>query len=70
MLALAGARREAYWAQWVRGGKRVGEHEGFLKGAEEVGVGGSGGEKESVGGQAVDGSAGRGEKEGEMEAKI
>ena len=55
MLALAGARREAYWAQWVRGGKRVGEHEGFLKGAEEVGVGGSGGEKESVGGQAVDG---------------
>lgn len=40
LLEFAATRREEYTARWVRGGKRIGESERYLRGGEERGVGG------------------------------
>ena len=39
LLELAASRREEYTARWIRGGKRIGESERYLRGGEEKGVG-------------------------------
>lgn len=40
LLEFAASRHEEYTARWVRGGKRIGESERYLRGGEEKGVGG------------------------------
>lgn len=40
LLKFASSRREEYVARWVRGGKKIGESEMYLRGGEEKGVGG------------------------------
>lgn len=55
LLEFAARRRQEYTARWVRGGKRIGESERYLRGGEEVGVGGqnAGEEAAAEGGEGV-----------------
>lgn len=42
MVALTAKRREEQTDRWIRGGKKVGELEAYLKGGVEKGLGGGG----------------------------
>lgn len=39
LMQLAKHRREEYTARWIKGGKLIGEHEGYLKGGDEKSLG-------------------------------
>lgn len=62
MVALTARRREEQTQRWIRGGKKVGELEAYLKGGIEKGLGGGGDttvENQSVEARGLSGENGK-----------